>query len=64
MSSPRAATVSTAVSVAGCPSLISPADDTVASTPSAATRWRRIASAIGDRQVFPVHTMRISMGGV
>jgi len=32
--------------------------------PSAATRWRSIASAIGDRQVFPVHTMRISMGGV
>ncbi len=64
MSRPRAAIVSTAVSVAGWPSLTSPADATDASMPRATRRWRTRASAMGDRQVFPVQTMRISMAGV
>jgi hypothetical protein len=40
-----------------------PADDTTASTPASSRRRARSAAAIGDRQVFPVQTKRISMDG-
>jgi hypothetical protein len=49
--------------VAGFPSKRSPADETTALTPAPSRRRLRSAAAIGDRQVFPVQTMRISIAG-
>src|SRR5438445_1969820 len=63
VSSPRSAITARPWSVTGFPSKSRPADDTVALTPASSRRRPRRAAAIGERQVFPVQSMRISIGG-
>ena len=56
-SNPSSAMAVTACGVAGfCDQPRVPADPTRASTPASASRARRITSAIGERQMFPVQT--------
>src|SRR5690349_25099609 len=60
-SRPRAAMAVTDPGLAEASPGSSPADDTVASTPSASRRARSRTSAIGERHWLAVHSTRISM---
>jgi hypothetical protein len=54
----------TASGVAARPLPRTPADDTVTDAPSERRRRRNRTSAIGERQMLPVQTKRISMTAV